>query len=251
MKETEAALIIYSEKPQEIADKIGKLDLVDGYLLVTKGVLHIEDVYFDTARQELNQKELALRIRTFNGEHLITLKGPSKETGDKNVIERLEIEEKWSKSSLDKMTGMLKKYGVIIAKDNYFEENSPIETLEKLGLVILQKRSTKRIVKNIEKRNQLVAELDIDEVSYHFGSKTIQIFQIEIETKKDDNKDVINIISNLNNIFGTKLKAWNYGKIVTGNVIQKLSEQGLKELVKDNIIVPSGYDMIENELNKP
>jgi len=98
-QELEATLLICSENPQEIVGQVASLTGIEDYRLLPQDPSKIHDIYFDTPDAFLNNKKIALRLRQIGTEQWITLKGPSYLTGW-GSMERLEIEESWSKKSL-------------------------------------------------------------------------------------------------------------------------------------------------------
>jgi hypothetical protein len=215
-------------------------------------------MYFDTPREPrrfLQEKNFALRIRKIDDKHWITLKGPSKENGHDNVVERLEYEQQWSMGALDNIIHQLMvNIGDIELRNVEKYSDDPVAVLKDMGLEEIQKRNNYRkfidIAKPGDKEDIIVAELDIDHVRYHFNSCKVFFYNIEIE-KKDTTQNhsvVENIVVNLLSKYGNNiLRKWNYGKLALGKGIEKLRDENkLSGLVdSNNYLKCSALNIIE------
>jgi adenylate cyclase class IV len=246
--ESEITLLLCSQDPEAIADEIAGLKSIAGYLLEDKGSQMIRDVYFDTSlNPSLQERKLALRLRQINSDTLkITFKGASelRSDGSSNLQQREEVEEEWSKKGLENIVDQLKKESIAISEkplqheDNYsFKDiKIAIDVIKQLGLEkVIQDRTTKRIVRNVipsnnnddsqVKNSKILAELDIDAVTYCFeDNNKILLHEVEIEAKEDETLGVPDTISSaLIAIFGSSvLERWPYSKIATGMAIREI-----------------------------
>jgi CYTH domain len=256
--ESEEALLICSQDPEAIADKIAGLKSIAGYLLEDKGSQMIRDIYFDTPRYpSLKERKLALRLRQINSDILkITFKGPSqfRSNSSSSLQQRQEIEEEWSKRGLQTIVEQLKKENINVSDNVLQHENSyafkdiqyAIDMLKQLGLdKVIQDRTTKRIVRNVissntnddsqAKNSKILAELDIDTVTYFFGDDNkVLLHEVEIEAKEDETPSLLDTISSalIAIIGGSVLKRWRYSKIATGTAIHEIVKKKKRLLPK-------------------
>ena len=73
-----------------------------------------------------------------------------------------------------------------------------LETFINVGLIVIQKRETRRVIKHIRHmmKNQVIAELALDRVIYHFDGKALRHYEIEIESKGKEAASVLQLIVN-------------------------------------------------------
>ena len=108
MSEIESTFVVLSRDYNRVYNLISECIFNNGYGIEKKEI-QISDVYFDTKDEILKNKETALRIRTINDKITkITLKIPRNVT--ENYSERVELEENWSKESLNQILSRLNSY---------------------------------------------------------------------------------------------------------------------------------------------
>jgi len=253
-KELEAALIVSSDTPQRIVRQIAALTLIAGYRLQPETPQPIHDSYFDTPRRALAAKRVALRLRTIGPLCLLTIKGPSRRT-EWGAAERLEFEEPWSAEALDKLVDMLRLAGVTMGRAGR-AQGPPVDVIRALGLDVVQDRETLRqprsVTRSDDQRGVVVAELAVDAVTYHFDVNVVLMYEIEIEAKSAAGTSAVRaIMDRLVAQFAPSLHPWPYGKLITGDIIQRLLRQGaLDGLLVDNTLSPAALDRIEAVLTQ-
>lgn len=250
-RETEAALVIHSNKAEAIAKEIASLHALGKYRLERQETQEIRDVYFDTPDGELQEQQLALRIRQVGGKFLITLKGASA-LSDWGGRERIEIEMPWSRQALTQILEALRDRDIEVAElYKGFSRAKPVETMTRLGFRVVQDRKTRRQVRDVvrddESRDTVLAEMAIDSVTYRFGRQVVRLHEIEIESKaKGKTASLADVVNTLVGKYKPTLRMWE-SKLATGRAIQELLEDGaLDKLVdQNNNLKPAAYDVIE------
>ncbi len=253
--ELEAALIIKSDAPRRLAEQMGSLTSIAGYRLHPEPPQPIRDLYFDTSERTLRAKHVALRLRTIGSLHLITLKGPSRQT-DWGGAERLELEEPWSEQALARMVEALRRAGIALRQTS-ITTDARIQAMTSLGLVVVQDRETYRQPRNVARmddpRGTPLAELAVDAVTYHFGAKVVRLYDVEIEAKSADGPPAVRAIAErLVSQYAPALQPWPYGKLVTGDVIDRLLRESALDglLGPDNTLTPAAVERIEGVLTR-
>ena len=188
MTETEIALVICSEDTSTVAAGIAKLTHLAGYQLVDAGTKDIHDYYFDAPDRRLRQGGMSLRLRELESSTLLTLKGPAIELPG-GVLERLEIEEIWSRRSLTRVLQELQRRGILLASPPpaLVPDMPPSEVLTGMGLKTVQHRRNQRTVRMVRPAGSIggcsLAELAIDQVTYYLKIGQVQHHEVEIEVK--------------------------------------------------------------------
>ncbi len=250
-RESEVALVIRADQPEQIAKQIADLDAIGAYRLQRQKSERIHDIHFDISAHTLQAKRLALRIRQVDSKYLITLKGPSKQRASGGT-DRTEIEEPWSSESLTKILGELRENKIEISnRRDDFDQAHPVATMQRLGFEVIQDRNTHRRVRQVLAKSDdtVLAELAIDTVTYHFGKQIVRLHEIEVEWKaKDRQVRLGDIIKNLKDQYAA-LQEWE-GKLWTGIVIGELLQNGsLKTMLdQNNNLTPAAYDLIRKHL---
>ena len=187
--ENEISLIVYSNNIQNVVDKIKSIGNIDGFRLKYVEDETIIDTYFDNDMEVLYQKKSTLRIRYKNSNVLVTLKGPPKYKV--HSIDRQEYEYNWSKGSFNKISEHLKDLLDIDIKNMGMDfDNDPIKTFDRIGFKEIHKHSNNRKVFDITKvddlKNNIISELDVDNVTFHFklNSDYLNVSVINIEIEK-------------------------------------------------------------------
>lgn len=250
--ELELVLMVKSQDPEAVVDRLRGLTRLDKYQLRSKPPTTIHDVYFDTEDGSLRRNRLNLRIRQAAGEYYITLKrSPGLLSWRRN--ERQETELPWSQESLVHMLDEILKGGIRLPKPSFVGSLGPVEALMSAGLAILQDRETRRFPREIVEANGstvVIAELAIDSVSYSFGMDKIRLYEVELEAKSKKGRSLLKVLSKqLVALFGTELKEWRFGKLATGRAIEKLLRDGeLKNQLDGENLAPGAYDLALSRL---
>ncbi|MEW6532505.1 MAG: CYTH domain-containing protein [Thermodesulfobacteriota bacterium] len=247
--EAELTLVICSEEPAVLCDKVAALEELGGFTLIPGPPLTIHDTYFDTEDQTLRRKSWALRIRIVADTWLITAKGPATVL-DSGIISRTEIEREWSRSALDELRALLEKLGVgPFVKSLPFCESDPVRAMLELGLSVIQRRHVIRLPRQVAPKGakkDAWAELVIDSVSYDFGSQTVRHFELEIELIKFGmTHELKRLVAALKHLCGNELRPWPYGKLSTGLAIEALlRDDALLGLIRAECLLPAAYEKI-------
>lgn len=248
--ELELVLLIVSDNPGSTAARIAKLESIDEYRLIPEPTKILHDIYLDTPDHNLGKKRINLRIRGSGGNYWITLKvSPGLFTRRRH--ERQEVEIPWSRESLSQITGMLVQRGVRLTMAPRLDLSlSQVDVMRQMGLQIVQDRETERTPRNIveaKNESEVLAELEIDSVLYHFERHQIRLYELELEAKSQKGRGVLEDLSRrLLRDYASELRRWRYGKLVTGEKIERLLGTGeLDNLVKGSTLKPEGYSRIE------
>jgi len=265
--ESEITLVICSERPAEIADSISGVTRAGDCGLIPDDDRRIYDVYFDTPQGILGRALWSLRVRTVGAEgvpvspdrvpreddesrsdRFITLKGPAVAAGHGGV-DRIELEVSWSPHGLAACLEELGGLGIILPAGD-FRADAPTRTLRSMGLVVIQERSTQRRIRlaRVSHEGPVQAELSIDRVSYLFGTARVVHREIEIETRAPQAEGVVKSLAlELARMFGTELRPWRPGKLVTGIAVARLLDAGRLEglMNEEQGLLAGAYDLIE------
>jgi uncharacterized protein YjbK len=249
MTETEATLVVVSERPEEVLAEIERLTSVGPYKLGPSRMLKFEDRYFDTVDRALSKNKWALRLRNIGSETRIALKGPSLNK-DWGAVERLEIELSWDSRSVSKIFDEIasQELGVTLP-DNWQFSADPSKTLKSSGLQVIQHRNTIRRLKEvlIEKSGYVVAELALDSVVYLLAHGKVLHVEVEIETKDyGDSNATKTVLEFLTRLYGSELLPWPHSKLVTGEAMEILTQQArLGDRFQRALLARGDYRMID------
>jgi hypothetical protein len=250
--EHELTLVICSEAPQHIADRIGQLTEIPGYKLCCARDRSIKDSYFDTRERELKSRGWALRIREIDGSLFIALKGPQ-EADDSGIVARLEIEDAWSLEAFDEILRELSRHGFSTSfARKPAASPSPLQEIEAAGFQLIQTRETSRRTIDIVKLPQNVSavEMAVDVVEYGFAVGRIRHYEVELESKSTIGPETIReVMRHLQAAFGGELRIWPYSKLATGAALERLLEDRSILVSGNASLRPSDYDKIEALLN--
>ena len=251
--ELEATLLLLSEQPEVLVRELATLDNLAGYRLIPQESIQILDTYLDTPEGQIQNKKLGLRIRQSACKTLITLKGQPVTTAS-GATRRLEIEEAFSESSLNAVLKELGQLGVQLSKLTFYS-NSPMNSMQSLGLSAVQSRQNQRIPRQVIRKDSddALAELVIDSVTYLFGGRSIRHYEVEVESKGKGGEDAIrNLMGALVQIYPLALKPWHHDKLITGKAVQGLlsGNEGTHAFLdsKDNLM-PSAYQEIDRYIS--
>ena len=213
----------------------------------------LQDHYFDTSDGKLTAKKWGLRLRRIGTDLWITLKGPSKQT-EWGGRERAETEALWSKTSVAEVEAVLSRQGIAVdfcAGD--LEHADPMEIMTCAGLVVIQRRDTRRAASAVISGadGMVQAELDADSVVYFFREAEILHYEVEIESKGPNGPTAaVAIAEYLLAEYSPELKRWHHDKLATGWAIRELLAEGSLEGVLDvnNRLKSAAYDRIDEYL---
>jgi inorganic triphosphatase YgiF len=246
--ESELTLVICSDAPQYIADRIGQLSDIPGYKLCCAKHRSIRDSYFDTRERELKSAGWALRIREIDGALFIALKGPQEADGS-GIVARLEIEDAWSPEAFDEILRELSRHGFLTAAARKSTAMlGPFQEMEAAGFQLVQARETSRRTIDIVKLPQNVSavEMAVDAVEYRFKIGKIRHYEVELESKSEIGPEAIrDVIRTLQATFGDELRIWPFSKLATGWALERLLQDQLIVISGNASLRPSDYDKIE------
>jgi adenylate cyclase class IV len=274
--EKEVSLIICSDNSKTLYDdikhlfsisidnsdkRIEKLSFINEYHLKFAKEAKIVDTYYDTPSCLLGQHQFALRLRNKDNVILITLKGPPKDNS--HSISRSEDEYEWSMEHYKKIVKQIKESIKEMELDENdidekFVKDNPTKTLENIKLKDFQTRKTTRTVFNVTNKDEIIiAELDIDDVTYVNSDNQIlaRAYFVEIEIKnkfKDGDYFIGTIVDDLRREYGDiELKNWPYGKVSLGKEIEKMCSENKigKFISKDHSLKCEAIDRIEKSIN--
>jgi len=253
--ETELTLVICSDDAERVCESVEALPSVAGLRASDVLVQSICDVYYDTTDRRLRAAGWGLRIREVGPDCYLALKGRTKVT-DRGAVERIEIEGEWSLGILNAVVDQLSGLWPVPEYERTFARFSPHATLSCLGFTIIQDRKTTRKARNLtrepERGSGPDAELVIDRVVYSFQGHELIHHEIEIEAVSPLGAELIPLVQDdLVARFGKSLRPWLHSKLATGWALERLLAEGrLNELVKDGLLAPAAYDMIDEKLTR-
>ena len=243
--EYELVLMVRSRDPTVVMEKISALVSLGNYRLTTRENQNLRDVYFDTKDRSLGRRRLNLRLRYLTNVVRITLK-QSPRLFTRNRNERRETELDWSFASLSKILQEISGRGIRLESRNP-GKNDPVDVLKKLGLVVIQDRETKRKPREVVSvQGEILAELAIDSVTYHFDGANIMLDEVEVEAKSKNGREALDeVAKNLIVLFGPELQRWKSGKLSTGMKIERLLRDGrLNGLIQEGRLKQDAYDLL-------
>lgn len=252
-RELEVVLLVRSADPVSTIRRIADLPSVRGYFLRAGPSKRIHDVYFDTPEGTLGNKKMNLRIRDEGGSYWITWKRSLGLLGWRRK-ERRELELPWSRESFFRIISGLARSKVILQQPKHFDLSHPVEAMKSTGLRVLQDRESSRLVRNIvrpsEGRSEILAELAIDSVVYHFESQDVELHELEVAAKTRKGRRILEDVKDgLLDLFGGELHPWRWGKLVTGKMIRKMLEGGvLQGLLDGSRLTPEAVERVRKAL---
>jgi adenylate cyclase class IV len=258
LEKEESLIVCSSEKTitnLELTNKIKSWqDVNSNYNLIDLGEILFHDLYFDTQQRIFQNKKISFRIREVNNNKFLTIKIPSlqqlqQESSSLRSDEEIEVE--WSKDKLLEIFHILEKRRIYTLQSDeniYFNNLNVIYTMRKLGFSVIQNRHTQRRIKNIiksEKKNELLAEMAIEQVIFQIGNDDVYHYDIEIEDKSSDGSHARIFLINklLSSDYGKMLIKWKYGKISIGKGLEILIRS--KELENKFNLAQDVYKRIE------
>lgn len=243
--EVEGKLIIVAEDAEAVYEAVAASDSFVGCRVAHRQVEHIEDAYFDGPARPLFAVGLALRVRSLNGRELLTVKGEAR-LGD-GVISREELEVDWSEGGLDEVLEALGQAGVSFGGVEAAREATTARgALEALGLTATSPRSNRRTALTLMRSGEVVAEVDVDAVTFRPGGRLVRYFEVECEARGSGDASVVRAVLTELRSRHAGLRAWNVSKLALGEVMEALEREGrLDEVLSGDHIRPDVYDLIE------
>jgi len=242
-----------------VAAGIAELTYLAGYRLIDSGVRDIHDYYFDTPNRCLRQGGMGLRLRKLESSTLLTLKGPAIELPG-GVLERLEIEETWSRQSLTGVLQELERRGIHLPLPSSEPDVPPDlpapKVLSTMGLETVQHRRNQRSIRMVRssesKCSCSLAELASDQVTYYLKTGQVQHHEVEIEAKGEGGLDILQeMAGELLRSYPNSLSRWRYGKLSIGEAAEELLgwSSGKEMLDTKNHLRPEAYRRIRDRLD--
>ncbi len=247
--ELEAALVICDPKPWDVVERLAALTRVGEYRLHPRPEKRIHDIYLDTPEMALASKILSLRLREVNGVPKLTLKGESGRGGG-NLKARRELEQDWADGALQSVTAELERYGIHLPTSHVVEEAEPLAALWAQGLIVIQERSTRRLLRQVTRdpspNSEPIADLAFDAVVYHL-ERDIRHYEIEIELVAGEPAETARQLSaSLQAAFSQQVYPWTMPKLTLGMRLQALLRQGrlVGFLTEDGTLLPEAYQVV-------
>lgn len=253
--ELEAALMIVSDQPAEVANQIADLRELGSFRLIPQPTQNLYDVYFDTPDRLLAARGFGLRVRECGTERCVTLKGQTA-TPDAGPLARFELELPWQRRNLHRIVGELARRGIPLpGRIRRFDSQLPAAVMSDLGLDTVQRRSNQRLRRNVvparAASNTALAELAVDTVRYHLETRDVLLYEIEIEAADSGDHDLLVTLSEqLVKRFGPALRSWTFSKLATGAAIAELDSTAALEarLHADATLAPAAIETIARHL---
>ncbi|MFZ0389629.1 MAG: CYTH domain-containing protein [Calditrichia bacterium] len=213
--------------------------------------LHLQDQYFDTAEQNLQQTLYSLRLRSGEEKLRLTLKGPAEPAADPS-LKRMEWEDAFSQAFLKKIINHLREQGMQLhfSHESLNGAEAAESLLKKAGFQLIQRRNTIRETFLLKQNGKTVAELAADRVEYGLPEGSIFHSELEIELKNSGNFYIFKkIIPALNTGYGGELKNWTISKLQLGEFLKKHSGEMRKKgfITGERKITNEGYECIRKE----
>ncbi len=253
--EEEITLIVCSDRPERILASIAALDGLAGLRFIPRGRVLLRDLHYDTADRRLERNRMGMRIRETGKGLLITVKGHSKVSSGGSIT-RSELELPWSRENLDRVLDRIRDaIPDWDAVHHSFSLTKPQQTLENMGLQLIQDRENCRTVRDVAptsgENEDIEAEMVLDEVTYHFQDADIRHFEIEVEDKSGSTSDAPQRVAEaLTALFPEDLRLRNWGKLPLGMALQdRLGDGSLSGMIVNGRLKPEAYDILDKSLN--
>ncbi|HEX2188261.1 MAG TPA: CYTH domain-containing protein [Longimicrobiaceae bacterium] len=247
-REVEAKLIVVSERPREVVERVAALGSLAGRRLVDRGEQRLRDVYHDTPGGELVRRRAAVRLRHGDGGVRLTLKAEGRAVRA-GTADRLEVEAAWSAAALERVAAALEGLGVGLPRPAS-ADGEPGEVLARMGLVVVQDRVTVRRVRDVlppgAGGGAPLAELVVDSVGYVGGRAWHH--EVEVEARGEEGAAALEELEDaLAGLFAGELRAWPHSKQATGKAVEALlAGPGGEGLVgPGGDLVPAAYERID------
>jgi hypothetical protein len=223
--EVEGKLVLTSPDRAMMIEAIAALGAIGGYVVVGRTQHALSDAYFDTPARELATARLALRVRGEDGRDRLTVKGEGRI--DAGVISRFELEREWSREALDEVLEALRDGGVSLEASRLDVASGATAALQSLGLRPTSPRTNLRTALALaDASGTIVAELDVDRVSFTAGATAVKHYELECEAHGDHGSDVIRaVLADLRSRF-EGLRPVAYSKLDLAEHLERLEAEG-------------------------
>ncbi len=250
--EVESTLIISSNDPEDVADRVAGLTSVAGFVLRHRHPLSIVDTYVDLSGRKLGRSGSGLRLRCFDDRALVTFKGPTREVDGARARE--EFEDDWSADALEAVLARVRDLGVEISPTPFDGTLEPADVLENLGFATVQRRQLMRRPRDVleDLHGVVLAELVVDVVTYRVGDRGIRHHEIEVEVKSEGGDTAVRRVTQaIIDMCGARVRPWPHGKFTTGRAVAALLASGKLDGAIDNggRLQPGAYDLIAEWLS--
>ncbi|MDR7522023.1 MAG: CYTH domain-containing protein [Armatimonadota bacterium] len=247
--EHEVTLVIASDVPEAVAERLADLTDLAGYRLLAPQTHAIRDVHFDTPDRALEARDLALRLREIDGQRWISVKGPARPLPGGGVA-RPEFERPWSPEAVVAALDELARAGVTLPAVGPAPAGlGAREGMLAAGLEVIQDRETRRVVRAVvtEKGEPSLAQLAVDAVVFHLRGVDVRHHEVEIEAASEAGREVLPLLAGtLLRQFGPALRVGLQSKLAIGRALECLLRQGVLWGVLDRRgnLTPAGYDRL-------
>ena len=226
--EIETKLIVSGERPEILLGEIASRAAFGQYRLAPAGMTAFQDTYYDTSERSLSKQGIAVRTREKPGSIFFCIK-KNEFLKNGGAVVREELELPWSRQCMDHV---IKIMGKASRKTNALpsDEASPSQCLTRLGLVAIQTRETRRQEFDIScaGREDIIAELALDEVCYLISGCRILHYEIEVEAILPSCEPHIVLLTGLiRQAYPDRLTRWNHNKLLTGFALERLVSAGM------------------------
>ncbi|MDR7486641.1 MAG: CYTH domain-containing protein [Armatimonadota bacterium] len=247
--EHEVTLVIASDVPEAVAERLADLTDLAGYRLLAPQTHAIQDVHFDTADRALEARDLALRLRVIDGQRWISVKGPPRPLPGGGVA-RPEFERPWSPDAFVAVLGALAGAGVTLPAGA--PQAAGLDAREGMlaaGLEVIQDRETRRVARTVVagKGEPPLAQVAVDAVVFHLRGVDVRHHEVEIEVASEAGREVLPPLAGaLLRQFGPALRVGLQSKLAIGRALDCLLRQGVLWDVLDGRghLTPGGYDRL-------
>lgn len=244
--EVEAKLIITAEDAEAVYEAIASSDAFAGCRVAHRLVEDIDDAYFDGPDRPLFAAGLALRVRSVNGREVLTVKGEAHIQD--GVVSREELEVEWSPDGLDEVLEALSQAGVSLGDiEAAREAASARDAVEALGFAPTSPRRNRRTALTLMRDGEVVAEIDVDDVTFSPGGRSVRHFEVECEAKGAGDASTVRAVLDDLQARHSALQAWAVSKLALGEVLEALAQDGeLDALLAGDRLRPEAYATIES-----
>ncbi len=246
--EIETKLIVPGERPEILLGEIASHAAFGQYRLAPAGMKVFKDTYYDTPERSLSRQSIAVRTREKTGSILFCIK-KNEFLKDGGAAVREELELPWSRQCMDHVIKIMEKAS---RKTSTLpsDEASPSQCLTRLGLVAIQTRETKRQEFDIScaGKEDIIAELALDEVCYLISGCRILHYEIEVEAKVPSCEPHIVFLTGLiRQAYPDRVTCWDHNKLLTGFALERLVSEGMLSVQPGETLHlhRSSYDAID------
>ena len=216
--EVEFKLEVVGSGPSATLAAVERLDRLAGYRLGPPSRHRIRDRYWDTPDWTLRRRGVKLRLREIDGVPLFTVKRDRRKSGGLFACRELEVPA--TSGGWRAAVDTLACPGIALP-DADADAPEPAERLAAAGLVMIQDRTTERVVRAISGEDGPVAELALDTTTYHLGDRTAVAREIEVEQRGGSVDAVLALGESLLAAFPDRLRPATKGKFGRGLALSR------------------------------